>query len=1060
MANYQPGTFLVGWDNVMPELNFAANLERNVFSVWQEYRGLGLLDGMAHAALLPHTLGIYLLSLFFPLSILRYISIFSLHLLGGVGMFFFLRKILFRKNFFDADSIFARESVIPLFGTLFYQFNLATVQMFYTPLEVFAFHFAFLPVLLYLTFRFFETGKKSNLILLFIVSIMSLPQAHVPSVFIVFSFSVFTVLGFYYFNRIKQSQTLRRLLTIFFLFIAVNAFWGLPYLLTSFSSSMTITSSKINQMSTENVVLRNKEFGDFVSVALMRGFSLNYVDYQPTGENDYMLKAWRSHINNPFILAVSIAFFGLAVYGVYRAIFEKKVYLYPFILLFCFSFSMLAIDTIGIKFLWELLQYIIPFFFNIFRFAFTKFSILYAFCFTVFLSLGIEGLISFLLNRNKKALFVLIYFYIFLFIYSLPSFQGNFIYKNLRVSIPKKYLHLLDFFNKQKKEGRIATLPQTTYWGWPYYSFGVRGSGFIWYGLPQASMDGAFYPWSRENENYYWEVSRAIYSDDKDSFKRVLEKYDIKWILVDENIISPFSTRAVYTDKLKKMLENIEGIPLSYDRGKIQIYRFEQTPTSYLTLKQNLLEVGPAYKWGDYDIAYKDLGSYISNAGTNSVYYPFQTLFSGRLQEDLEFGVEDRGEYFSFTTIIPKELVGMTLIVPPTMQEEVTEVDSNNLDLSIKKEPEIYLDGELVQISTPSEEPLPASPAGGRVTSEVSSGKMISGEVSLTYMNEGKLEVRVPKIYGYYSNQFAAVGSQKSKSCDEFNKGEYKHERIRVTEMEWLRLTSTGSSNCLDFSMSNITHRLPYLITVESRNIEGKSLLFALFNKNSDRADIETYLPKNREPNKSYFIVPAMEYYGVGYTLHFDNISIGREKTVNDVGNITINPIPYSFLTGLKIVKPDFVFDRESQTTIVPETVEHPNPSYYEITLPDSSTPGESTSDTPGVSLGTLVLSQSFDEGWRAYEVGGDSLLLDSWYSRLFIPLFGREIRDHVLVNNWENGWNLTSVKREAESVKIVIVYLPQYLEYFGFLLLGGFGVYLLVTRGRGDFRGAKSPVS
>src|SRR3989344_5812707 len=93
-TNYKPETFLVGWDNVYPELNFGENITRGLFSVWQQYRGLGVVDGMAHAALLPHTLAVWLLSLVFPLNTLRYIVQFSLHFLGGLGTFLLLRYLL------------------------------------------------------------------------------------------------------------------------------------------------------------------------------------------------------------------------------------------------------------------------------------------------------------------------------------------------------------------------------------------------------------------------------------------------------------------------------------------------------------------------------------------------------------------------------------------------------------------------------------------------------------------------------------------------------------------------------------------------------------------------------------------------------------------------------------------------------------------------------------------------------------------------------------------------------------------------------------------------------
>jgi hypothetical protein len=38
----------MGWDNVMPELNFRQAFITNIFGVWQEHRGVGLPDGMGH----------------------------------------------------------------------------------------------------------------------------------------------------------------------------------------------------------------------------------------------------------------------------------------------------------------------------------------------------------------------------------------------------------------------------------------------------------------------------------------------------------------------------------------------------------------------------------------------------------------------------------------------------------------------------------------------------------------------------------------------------------------------------------------------------------------------------------------------------------------------------------------------------------------------------------------------------------------------------------------------------------------------------------------------------
>lgn len=47
-------------------------------------------------------------------------------------------------------------------------------------------------------------------------------------------------------------------------------------------------------------------------------------------------------------------------------------------------------------------------------------------------------------------------------------------------------------------------------------------------------------------------------------------------------------------------------------------------------------------------------------------------------------------------------------------------------------------------------------------------------------------------------------------------------------------------------------------------------------------------------------------------------------------------------------------------------------------------------------------------------------------------------VENYILVNNWANGWVL-------DSEKLIIVFLPQYLEYLGFVfLIGTFVVILL----------------
>src|SRR3990167_5463516 len=93
-ANYTPGTILSGWDNLHPEFNFPLSIHRSLFGVWQEYQGLGLLGGMGHASDLFRQLLLFLISAVLPIALVRYVFHFSMLLLGPLGVYFLISRII------------------------------------------------------------------------------------------------------------------------------------------------------------------------------------------------------------------------------------------------------------------------------------------------------------------------------------------------------------------------------------------------------------------------------------------------------------------------------------------------------------------------------------------------------------------------------------------------------------------------------------------------------------------------------------------------------------------------------------------------------------------------------------------------------------------------------------------------------------------------------------------------------------------------------------------------------------------------------------------------------
>jgi hypothetical protein len=45
------------------------------------------------------------------------------------------------------------------------------------------------------------------------------------------------------------------------------------------------------------------------------------------------------------------------------------------------------------------------------------------------------------------------------------------------------------------------------------------------------------------------------------------------------------------------------------------------------------------------------------------------------------------------------------------------------------------------------------------------------------------------------------------------------------------------------------------------------------------------------------------------------------------------------------------------------------------------------------------------------------------------------KVGKHVQINNWENGWILSHEEFRNKNQELILIYLPQYLEYLGFLI-------------------------
>src|SRR5581483_5020550 len=139
---------------------------------------------------------------------------------------------------------------------------------------------------------------------------------------------------------------------------------------------------------------------------------------------------------------------------------------------------------------------------------------------------------------------------------------------------------------------------------------------------------------------------------------------------------------------------------------------------------------------------------------------------------------------------------------------------------------------------------------------------------------------------------------------------------------------------------------------------EGLPVNFYLDNAIENKAEVETKLSKNKEDN--VIIIPQTEATFTGYGFHFIVKSIGEEKAKAEISNIGLYPFPQATIEHIRLIN-----------TFKPTTVTNPTktnvpfskdqPAFYTTTIPNNSS-------------GYLILSQSFDKGWKAYTIDQNPL--------------------------------------------------------------------------------------
>ena len=199
------------------------------------------------------------------------------------------------------------------------------------------------------------------------------------------------------------------------------------------------------------------------------------------------------------------------------------------------------------------------------------------------------------------------------------------------------------------------------------------------------------------------------------------------------------------------------------------------------------------------------------------------------------------------------------------------------------------------------------------------------------------------------------------------------------------RLSALNDTKGISFTFENLPHRSAYILGIRSQFSSGIPIRLCLKNLYTNLCQIENQLSKYSTFGWDYFLItPAGQ--NQGYRLELNAISYANLASQSSINQITL--IPFDYIQA-------------SQVLNNPRPVS-PQPFY--------------------------VLYQSFHPGWLAFYFDGLKPVL---------------LQNHLLINNWANGWQLPITDYRLPFT-VYVLFLPEILEFLGFGFLISSFIYTL----------------
>jgi hypothetical protein len=1057
LTNYVPGTYLLGWDNTVPELNLFLNLKRVLSGVWQEYRGLGTLDGMSHTANIVHWAYIALLSLVLPANIVRYAFILLSHLVGGVGVYYLIKKEILPTLIKKGRDNF---KLISLIGALIYQLNFMTVQMFYVPLELFVIHFAILPWGLLTLTRYLKTRKNKDLVWFFVVNILGVSQAHVPTIVIPY----LAILGIFLINSllINFNKNWKAVAVAGLVLFSANAFWGVPYIYSTLNKSAEIVQSKQNRLGTPGTFYRNLAWTDLRSISTFGGFRLDYSDWNLSkGEFHQILEPWIPFYESSSYQLISIFISILSLIGLFLLIrhsfkYKTKQHL-PYIFGWLFALTMLGTNLPIIKNLIIWLSNNLPVFEQLFRFTFTKFSIIYVFFVSILASVSLSLLIKIKFNQILSRI---IYVGIISLVFYLahPIFNGYFFYPALRLKLPSQYSELATYTNKKFPDSRIINFPIHSLWGWTTgtHNWGYRGSGFTWQMINQPLVDRSFDPWSKYNETMFLQTNLALYQQDQSKFLNTLNKYHTDLILNDNSIFHPGNyPENLFSTETHLLFNQISQINLDKENFPLQLYKVDSPIKSnqlYAPKQISVLNNNYTHTYTSVDQAYADHGNYILDSKPDII-YPFSYLqqegvnspeiINNHFIYELNDNSKQQLQAIKFADA-QKQVVGVLTArvennqVAIETQVQIPEIVINNKPTTSYKQEiklaftptsnyivqfdkkEIKIDPHTLtaepSIITYLFIPTQKNMIGMLVNEKeelVTSYKLPINDwineidnqlVKIKSSDQVKIIIPLGENEEFIFSNNPDRNDSRVNNCSRLNEGDVSK---TIADNSYFYSAKNKGVFCDTYYFSEINEELQYLFHWQGNVGSGAGVSGSLLNPDTKRFDLN--IGSNKKSfNEWYTVYPSKNTYHINnddlFGFNISGESYGGNENKLNLKSLEFYPLPLNWLTKIySQTGPKHSLDTQINQ------INKIGTFFYSAQIITKSP------------TGIIVLPQSYDRGW----------LLFKW------PLNNNS--KHIIFNGWANAWEVPAGEHE-----IIIFYWPQLLVFGGYGLLVGTGIYLI----------------